>query len=185
MATLTLKNTTGSDIFIQDIGIIIPGPVPGPAEDTFTDDGLLRTISSSRNTREFVTSGALVVNDGISDLSIPIGLTYLAQLWFRSGFDSNPIKIKEIEVDFGLVATVFKTFTIVDTDVRAESVIAAWKSGKAATGKTADEITLDDISFSVNPGSGSFTLVASALNGPVTGAFKIVYIVSTPSALST
>lgn len=180
MATLVLKNTTASDVFIPDVGVT----VPASSLDTFTDDGLIRDLAGSQDVRNFVTAGTLTVNDGASDLSTPIGLTYLAQLWSSAGLDDNPIKLKEVEVDFGALATAFKTFTIVDTDVRAESVVAAWKSGKAATGKTADEISLDAINFSVDPGAGSFSLMASTLNGPVVGAFKVVYMIATPSALS-
>lgn len=68
-----LKNTTGSIISIADTGISIPAS-PGsytiPIQD-YTLWGASTSVSS------FITSGALVINDGYNDLTAVNGANYL------------------------------------------------------------------------------------------------------------
>jgi hypothetical protein len=90
MAYLKLKNTTAGDIFIGDVGISIPGPTPGPAEDEFSQDSILRAIAASADVRARISAGTLVVNNGSSDLSVTAGLKYLADLWSSGGLDTLP-----------------------------------------------------------------------------------------------
>lgn len=90
MASLTLKNALGAPIFVEEIGVIIPGPIPGPAQDTFTNEVLIRSLAAAPSIRALVLAGTVVVNDGISDLAPADGLTYLANLWSTAGTDTKP-----------------------------------------------------------------------------------------------
>lgn len=85
--------------------------------------------------------------------------------------------ITSIEVDFGATPTSYKTFNIIDATVSTSSSIIINQSGTSATGRPADESEMDPIIFSGKPNSGSFTLIATSLNGPVVGKYKINYIV--------
>lgn len=81
MATLTLKNTSGSPILIDDVGAFIPGS----GQDTYSNLTLLRNLAASPFVRSLVTAGTLVVNDGASDLPVIEGLAYLDALWASAG----------------------------------------------------------------------------------------------------
>lgn len=72
--TRILKNTTGSPISVQDIGVTIAAS--GQYEFAPQDYALLQ---SSTDVDAFVTSGDLVVNNGSSDLSAAEGLYYIKQ----------------------------------------------------------------------------------------------------------
>jgi len=84
------------------------------------------------------------------------------------------LTVSEAEIDFGTRPVCCKTFTVTDAGVSAASKIIAVQSGKAATGRDADENEMDAIVFSCVPGSGTFTLYARSFN-PVTGLYKINY----------
>lgn len=81
------------------------------------------------------------------------------------------------EIDFGVVPTISMTFTIIDAGVSGTSIIVVCQSGAAATSRSADENEMDPIVFSAIPGTGQFILIATALNGPVTGKYKANYAV--------
>lgn len=85
--------------------------------------------------------------------------------------------ITSIEVDFGTTPTSYKTFNIIDSAVSASSSLIINQSGTPATGRPADESEMDPIIFAGKAASGSFTLIASTLNGPVVGKYKVNYIV--------
>lgn len=85
--------------------------------------------------------------------------------------------ITQIEIDFGVSPTRTKTFSITDASVSSTSNLVITQSGKAATGRQADENEMDPILFSGTPGSGQFILIANALTGPVTGKYKVNYMV--------
>lgn len=173
MATVTIKKPTAGDLFIPDLGIIIPGL----GSDTFTDAETILRIASSNDIRTFVSAGTLVVNDGTNDLSIPLAKSYLALLWSQAGFDENSTKLKTVELDFGSPGTRSKNFTIVDTDVQATSMIEAWQSGAAATGRSSDENEMDQIVFRAVAAAGSFTLYATSVFGSVSGLYKVNYMI--------
>lgn len=86
MSTLILKNNTALDVFISDVGIIIPAS----GSDTFSAADIIQKISASSVVRSLVTAATLTVNDGTCDLSIPSGLIYLTDMWVQSGFDQLP-----------------------------------------------------------------------------------------------
>lgn len=85
----------------------------------------------------------------------------------------------EAEIDFGSGVGQFDAvFTVTDGTVGATSKITVIPSGKAATGRTADDWQWDGITFAANPAAGSFALYAVAVPGPVVGKRKIQYSVA-------
>lgn len=85
--------------------------------------------------------------------------------------------ITEIEVDFGTLPTRTKTFTVIDANITVSSKLTITQSGTAATGRQADENEMDPILFSGTPASGQFILIANALAGPVSGKYRVNYVV--------
>jgi hypothetical protein len=71
-----LKNTTGSDIFIADVGVNLPAnstyTIPPQRYWYWTDSVDIDT---------HVNSGSVIVNDGDNDLISSTGLTYLKQIF--------------------------------------------------------------------------------------------------------
>lgn len=99
MATLIIKKPTAGNLFINDLGIIIPGS----GQETFTDPETIRHVVGSVDLRDFVTSGTLVVNNGLVDLAFELGLIYMSRLWTQAGFDSPSDRIAYV---FGLTFAV-------------------------------------------------------------------------------
>lgn len=85
------------------------------------------------------------------------------------------LTVTEVEIDFGSVPVREKHFTITDAGVSATSKIIAVQSGKAATGRDADENEMDALVFNCKPETGQFVLNAFAIPGPVTGKYKVNY----------
>jgi len=83
----------------------------------------------------------------------------------------------EVEIDFGGAAVQSKRFTIANAGVLATSKIVVDQSGKAATGRAADENEMDFLHLRAVPGAGSFTLFAACLTGRVSGKYKVNYLV--------
>ncbi len=73
MWTCVIKNSSGSDQLIEDLGITIPDADQETLSDQFTYDEL----AGSDDLRALVNAGDLVVNDGSSDLSAANGEIYL------------------------------------------------------------------------------------------------------------
>ena len=95
----------------------------------------------------------------------------------QNGADGSDgaLSVSEAEVDFGASPVYDKSFTITDASVAASSKIIAVQSGSAATGRDADENELDSLILRCVPASGSFTVYAKAIPGPVSGKYKINY----------
>ncbi len=85
--------------------------------------------------------------------------------------------IAEVEIDFGAAAVRSRKFSITDATVTAASKIVATQSGKAATGRSADENEMDMLHLRAVPGAGTFTLHAACLTGRVNGKFKVSYLI--------
>jgi hypothetical protein len=81
-----------------------------------------------------------------------------------------------VEIDFGSTPVKGKKFTIVDASVIATTNVIASQSGLAATGRQADENEMDALICRVTPGTGQFTLYVEAYPGPVSGKYKIQYM---------
>lgn len=91
---------------------------------------------------------------------------------------TGTVNLTETTVDFGETPTNYKIFTIINSSVNSSSAIMAVQSGNAPIGRSIDENEMDPIIFVAISGNGSFTLIATTLNGPVVGAYKVIYIVS-------
>jgi len=81
----------------------------------------------------------------------------------------------EIEIDFGSSPVTNKGFTITDTGVSGTSKILAFPSGNPATDRVGNDYEWDQIQFSAIPGTESFTLYASVINGSVVGKRNVFY----------
>jgi hypothetical protein len=82
----------------------------------------------------------------------------------------------QVELDFGPVAVKEKVFTVVDAAAAPTSSISMIHSGRAATGKQADEAEFDAIDCRCEPLAGSFRVYATSLLGKVLGPFQFDYI---------
>lgn len=87
-----LKNTTNSIIAISDTGVSLPA---SPATYTIPPQDYLMWAAST-NIITHINSGAVVVNDGVNDLSISRGLAYLSS--------TNATHLNGILLDQSLIA---------------------------------------------------------------------------------
>jgi hypothetical protein len=84
--------------------------------------------------------------------------------------------ISQTEIDFGADGVSEASFVITDAAVSAASKLIGTVAYVAPTGKDLDELEMDQLDLKFAPGSGAFTLYATALNEClVHGAFKINY----------
>ena len=90
---------------------------------------------------------------------------------------SGSTSVTEIEVDFGVIPTSYKTFVITDAGISPTSKLIISQSGAASSDHTADDVEMDPIIFSGTPGTGSFILAGTSLDGPVVGTYKVNYII--------
>ena len=82
----------------------------------------------------------------------------------------------ETSIDFGSdVPKYDATFTVVDATVTPASKIAVVPSGTVASGRVGNDWEWDGLILSALPGSGSFTLSATAFPGPVVGRRTVQY----------
>lgn len=88
------------------------------------------------------------------------------------------VTVTQVEVDFGTACDYTGVFVITDAGVTATSKIDAWQAGDAATGRVANENEMDGLVCSCLPAAGTFTLVITAVPGPVVGKYKVNYLVS-------
>ena len=91
--------------------------------------------------------------------------------------DARAPGIAEVEIDFGAAAVREKRFIVTNAAVTAATKIVATQSGKAATGRSADENEMDYLHLRAVPGAGTFTLHAACLTGRVSGKFKVSYLI--------
>lgn len=84
--------------------------------------------------------------------------------------------ISQTEIDFGSTGVSEASFLITDAGVSASSKLIGTVAYVAPTGKDLDELDMDQIDLKFAPGSGNFTLYATALNEClVADKFKINY----------
>lgn len=73
-----IKNTTGADVSIDDIGITIP------ANTTWTAPiGEYKSLAASNDIETLINAGTLVVNDGLDDLKAAAGIQFLRNEDYR------------------------------------------------------------------------------------------------------
>lgn len=94
------------------------------------------------------------------------------------GGSSSSSTWTEVEVDFGTDPVFDASFLISDVAITGASKVAVVPSGKAATGRTADDWQWDTCSVAASPGSGSATCYVLFSPGPVVGPRKFQYQVS-------
>jgi len=110
------------------------------------------TIQGSVDTVNFTSPASATTMGNIATVNV-IGSSFTAT---------------QITVDFGSLPTRYKTFTIIDSNVLSTSHLMIFQAGTGATGC---------LLLSGTPASGQFNLIASSLNGTVTGLYKINYVV--------
>lgn len=97
-----------------------------------------------------------------------------------SGADTSGITLTQTEVDFGTTPLYTKTFTIADSNVTSTSKFLGGLAYDAPTGKSLDELDMDQIEVKFGLGQealGSFNIVVTGLNGYLHDKFKINYVV--------
>jgi hypothetical protein len=117
------------------------------------------------------TSGLGVV---FADPTAALGIATKQYVDAHSG---SSAAMAEAEIDFGAAALRSRKFTITDAAVTAASRLVVTQSGKAATGRSADENEWDQLHLRAVPAAGSFTLHAACLTGRVSGKFKVSYLI--------
>lgn len=85
---------------------------------------------------------------------------------------------RSIEIDFGSVPVEEASFIIVDPEITAASRITGSIAYLTPTGKSLDELTVDDITLRFGSGAGQFTIFARSLRGAVSGKFVVHYFIS-------
>lgn len=83
----------------------------------------------------------------------------------------------EYELDFDSLPVSSKSFIITDALVSTGSKIFISLSGNSATGRIGNDYSWDSITYSVIPGTGSFTVDAIVTNGSVVDKRKIYYTI--------
>lgn len=73
MAVIIAKNTTGGPIELADIGITIPSS----SQRNLTDEWSLDEIDASIELRDNVTTGDIVINNGVEDLDVSNSLDHI------------------------------------------------------------------------------------------------------------
>lgn len=108
MASLLIKNTTGAQVDIDDMGTFIPASTT----ITFEDPGLLRQLSGSADLATLLTAGTLVITDGTTDYALTRALEVVRDAGFKEGLDEFPSRrtargsITGARLTFATVATV-------------------------------------------------------------------------------
>jgi hypothetical protein len=148
---------------------------PGQTQEIENLKRDVRALARIAQTSDDVASAISSTPSGISDAPSD-GNTYGRNNGAWTVISAGSVSATEYEVDFGLKPVYSKSFTIIDASVGVGSKIMITACGKAPTGLTADEWEFDMIQWAAEPGSGSFTLRAIALPGPVSGKRKINYI---------
>ena len=138
--------------------------------------------------------------DGVNDrLYIPVNSYFYekssAQVWYKDLYSkyysiwgnsdetysrAESRAVKQTEVDFGLISSKGKSFTVADTNVSSTSKILAQVAYDAPTNKSLDELEMDEIIVRAgSSANGSFKVfVTEARNCSLYGKFKINYTIS-------
>jgi hypothetical protein len=95
----------------------------------------------------------------------------------NEGGGGGGVNVTEIEIDFGMVPRMGKTFTITDSLVSVTSKIVVNPSGNPVAGRGSDDWEWDSITFAAKAEAGSFKLYASSPNR-IIGKRNIFYTVN-------
>lgn len=77
MITILAKNVTKKDIMIEELGISIPSLTQIELVGIEGSFGIVKVISS-KELKDIVAAGNIIINDGVSDLSTVNGLKHLS-----------------------------------------------------------------------------------------------------------
>ena len=123
MFTIIIKNSGGSPVLVEDLGISIPATGQVTMSDQFTYDEL----AGSDDLRSLVGDTTLVLNDGSSDRSAADGVNYLT---FTQGLhvDGGANKHDASEVDVEGSYTNFDTGDLESAISSADTAISAAQS---------------------------------------------------------
>ncbi len=84
--TVIVKNNTGASVFIEDMGIA----VPGSSQIIFSDIFDFTDICESADLKTYVGDSTFIINDGVSDLNVSDGLDYIS---CKSSSETGPHSI--------------------------------------------------------------------------------------------
>ena len=147
-----------------------------PTDSSISLSPLIQTINVEvADPAKVGATGATIESISVVDDTLTMSMTDGREL--TATITTTSIQ-KEIEIDFGEHSLAEKVFTIVDADVQTTSLVSAFQSAKAATGKEQDENEMDKLLLCAVAGDGSFTLYAQCFPNVVEGKFKINYLVS-------
>jgi len=92
MAVIIAKNTSMLDIILEDLGVIIPGS----SIINLTNIYELYEITASDDLKTKVSIETVIINDGVSDLSMEDGLKHISQ---ETIYEDDPDMSIEISVE--------------------------------------------------------------------------------------
>lgn len=168
-AQITALTTTVGTKADKTITISATAPLSGGGDLSSN-----RTITTSIATNKLI--GRATAGTGVmEEITLGTNLSFSGTTLNATG---GSFTVTETEVDFGMVPTTDKTFTVVDASITATKKIMVTESGSTATGRVASGDSLwDTISYSCIAGTGTFTLYARA-SGSVVGLRKLYYTYS-------
>ena len=132
----------------------------------------MQNVSTNNRLLGRATAGA----GDVEEITLGTNLSFTGTTLNAAGGSST---WTEVEIDFGTTPVYDKTFTITDAAITSSAVkMILVPSGKAATGRTADDWQWDGGTFAANPGTGSATCYANFSPGPIVGRRKLLYQVA-------
>lgn len=132
------------------------------------------TVSGSGTTWTIDNGAVTAAKTSIT--GTPNGTKYLRDDFSWQSVAGGSALWTEVEIDFGSTPVYDATFTITDAAITSSAVkMAVVPSGKAATGRTADDWQWDGGTFVANPGTGSAVCYATFHPGPIVGRRTLQY----------
>lgn len=163
----------GSDIHPANAAHVHPVDTAAPSLPVAYDG---TPASEGTGTALMRADAQLVLQDGdaVNDTLVWNGTN-----WVSQPAGGGSVTWTEVEIDFGSTPVYEATFTITDAAITSSAVkVILVPSGKAATGRTADDWQWDGGTFAANPGTGSATCYAAFFPGPIVGKRKLQYSVA-------
>lgn len=112
-----IKNTTGTDISLSEIGLVIPAS--SQLEINAEDYILLASETSLTEISPLITAGTLVINDGVNDLPIAEAIDFIKYPDDADRIIFNKNKFKAITAKSGInEAKDFFSVVLVDEEIR-------------------------------------------------------------------
>lgn len=109
-------------------------------------------------------------------LPTPVNPSDAANKAYVDGLAGGSVTGTAVEIDVGALPVKNAKVTITDAGVTPTTKIFAQQSGRAATGRPADENEMTRLHLVPHPGTGSFQLWITCLTGRMRGKFIIDYV---------